>query len=109
MVARGRADDAAVALLLRESGELHERAADLVRARSLEQLGLEPDVEAGLVAERARAQERGVMDVRRDQGQRGSRVGCRRHGHYGGAYWGRGPRSRPRRARVRPRWQWTTS
>ena len=94
VIARRGAHDAAVALLLREPGELHERAADLVRARALEELGLEPHLEPGLFAERPRAQERRAVDVRRDQGQRGSRIGRRRHGHF------RAERTRRRAARA---------
>ena len=47
VIAGRRADDAAPLLLLGHQRELVERPADLVRADALEQLGLEPHVEAG--------------------------------------------------------------
>ena len=46
--------------------ELVQRAADLVRAGPLEDLGLQPNVEAGALAEDARGEERRFVDVRRD-------------------------------------------
>ena len=71
VVAGRRAHHAAAPLLVGELRELVQRAADLVRAGALEDLGLQADVEAGRLAEHPRRQQRRVMDVRRDLRVRG--------------------------------------
>jgi len=61
-----RTDDAAGALLVGEQRQLVERPAELVRAGALENLGLEPDVEAGALAERGGGEQRRVARVLRN-------------------------------------------
>src|SRR4029079_8302191 len=60
-----------------EMGELIQRTANLVRAGLLENLGLQPDVEAGALAQDARGQHRRLVDVRRDDPARRFEVGAR--------------------------------
>ncbi len=83
VVAGGRADHAPPLLVVGEERELVERPADLVGARALEQLGLEPHVEAGGLAQHARGQQRRVVDVRADAGARLFERTRRGQGHQG--------------------------
>jgi hypothetical protein len=86
-VVSGRgADDAAIPLLLGEARELHERPANLVRPRALEELGLQAHVEAGFLAQEARAEQRRPVDVGPDVLKGGLRVRRDRDAHLGEAY-----------------------
>jgi hypothetical protein len=63
VVSRRGAHHAPAFLLVGHQRELVERPADLVRPHPLKQLGLEPHVEAGAVAELARREQRRPLDV----------------------------------------------
>ena len=81
VVAGRGADDAAPFLLVGQVREFVERSTNLVRAGFLEHLGLEPNVEAGALAEDARGDERRLVDVGRDDRTRTLEVSAREWGH----------------------------
>ena len=75
------ADHATGPLFLGQPLELHERPPDLVRPGPLEQLGLEPHVEAGLLGQQPRGKKRRPPRVPRDELQRRPRVREGRDAH----------------------------